>query len=268
MSSANEDKSQFMVASSIGRRVFDFTLSLACLLALSPFMLVIAILIVLESGRPILFSQLRLGHRGRPFVMYKFRKFHSDCSANGLQLTLKWDSRLTKVGRFIVSTKLDELPQLWNVLIGDMSIIGPRPESLAYADCFKGGFERVLEHKPGIFGPSQARFRNENALYPKNGDLNEFYRTSLFPTKTNIDLSYYPHRTLASDIGWLFQSVIATLGLNTQTSLLIGTEGETELRSVTDKAQCASLPETSLGPGKTKACEPRESWPPDSETIE
>lgn len=245
MSSANEVQSQFTVDSSTGRRVFDFTLSLASLLALSPLMLVIAIAIILGSGRPILFSQLRLGHHGRPFVMYKFRKFHSDCSANGLQLTLDKDSRLTTVGRFLLLTKLDELPQLWNVLIGDMSIIGPRPESLAYADCFKGGFERVLEHKPGVFGPSQVKFRYENALYPKYGDFNHFYRTSLFPTKANIDLSYYPRRTLASDIAWLFQSVLATLGLNTHTSPLIGTEGETALRSVTDKATPASLVEAS-----------------------
>jgi len=240
MSSASGVRSQFTGTSSAGRRVFDIVLSFASLLALFPLMLMIAIAVVLESGRPILFSQLRLGQHGRPFRMYKFRKFRSDCSANGLQLTLVEDSRLTTVGRFLRSAKLDELPQLWNVLIGDMSVIGPRPESLTYADCFKDGFEHVLDHKPGIFGPSQVKFRNESALYPENGDLNEFYRTVLFPTKANLDLSYYPRRTLASDIAWLFHGVLATLGLTTHTSPLTGAEGEAASRSVTGKAPPAS----------------------------
>ena len=248
MSLAKEVQSQSKGGSSTRRRGFDFILSLASLLALTPLMLVIAIAIVLESGQPILFSQLRLGQHGRPFRIYKFRKFRSDCSANGLQLTLLGDTRLTAVGRFLLSTKLDELPQLWNVLIGDMSIIGPRPESLGFANCFKGGFKLLLEHKPGIFGPSQANFRHESALYPKNGDLNEFYRTSLFPTKANIDLSYYPRRTLASDIAWLLRSVLATIGLFTHTSRLIGMEGESASRSVTNKAPPASLVEASPQP--------------------
>src|SRR5690606_17811654 len=120
----------------------------------------------LEDGRPILFRQMRIGQLGRPFRMLKFRKFRSECGAQGLPLTLEGDSRMTMVGRFLRATKFDELPQFWNVLVGDMAIIGPRPETPAFADCFTGGLERVLDHKPGIFGPSQAIFRNESTLFP------------------------------------------------------------------------------------------------------
>lgn len=233
----------FSAASRVGRRAFDITLSLALLVVLSPIILVIAIAIALESGRPILFSQRRLGLHGQPFYIYKFRKFHSDCSATGLQLTLQKDLRFTRFGRFLASSKLDELPQLWNVLIGDMSIIGPRPESLAYADCFKGGFEKVLDHKPGLLGPSQAKFRNENALYPKDGNLNNFYRTILFPAKAHIDLNYYPHRTHASDVAWLLKGAAATLGLNTSVLSTIDTESENEIHTVTFKVPPNSIVE-------------------------
>ena len=119
MNSASEIQPQSTRASNACRRVFDIMVSFAALIGLCPLMLMIALAIVLDSGRPILFSQLRLGQHGRPFRMYKFRKFHSDRSANGLQLTLAEDSRLTTIGRIMRSTKLDELPQFWNVLIGD-----------------------------------------------------------------------------------------------------------------------------------------------------
>lgn len=205
-------------------RAFDVALSAVSLLALSPWMVVISIAIMVESGRPVLFSLTRLGHHGRPFRMHKFRKFHKDCSANGLQLTIEGDPRLTRVGRFLRSTKLDELPQLWNVLVGEMSIIGPRPESTSYADCFKDGFEEILEHKPGILGPSQVRFRNESTLFPAVGDVDQFYRTVLLPVKARIDLEYYSRRSFLGDVGLLIEGIIATLSVKKNASPLQGTE--------------------------------------------
>src|SRR5215471_5223012 len=171
----------------LARRAFDIALATISLLSLLPLMVLIAIAIMLESGPPVLFSHTRLGIHGQLFRMHKFRKFHKNAPANGLQLTLDDDARLTRIGRILRSTKLDELPQLWNVLVGDMSVIGPRPESAYYADCFKDGFEKVLEHKPGILGPSQFRFRDEGALFPAGVDVDHFYRTVLFPTKARID---------------------------------------------------------------------------------
>jgi lipopolysaccharide/colanic/teichoic acid biosynthesis glycosyltransferase len=120
---------------------------------------------------------------------------------------------MTVVGRALRATKLDELPQFWNVLRGDMSIVGPRPETVAFADCFVGGIERILVHKPGIFGPSQIIFRNESALFPPDSDLCAYYRAFLFPAKARIDLEYYQHRTLVRDIGWMGRGVLAILAV-------------------------------------------------------
>ena len=123
--------------------------------------------------------------------MYKFRKFRVDCDDRGCPLTMQDDGRLTGIGRVLVVTKLDELPQLWNVLLGDMSLVGPRPESLALSDCFRNGFERIHEHKPGLFGPCQVLFRNESKLYPAGVAAAEYYRKVLFPRKAKIDLAYF-----------------------------------------------------------------------------
>jgi len=188
------------------RRMLDILTSGMALFVTSPVFLIVALAIRIESGGPILFSQLRLGQNGRPFSIYKFRKFRADCDRHGYPLTLDGDNRLTKVGRVLAATKLDELPQLWNVLRGDMSLVGPRPESLAFNDCFRDGFEALLEHKPGIFGPCQVMFRHESRLYPADGSAAEFYRAVLFPAKAKIDLAYFSHRTLASDFGWILRA--------------------------------------------------------------
>jgi lipopolysaccharide/colanic/teichoic acid biosynthesis glycosyltransferase len=189
------------------RRAIDIGCTAVAIVILAPIMLLVVIAIWVEGGSPVLFSQLRLGQNGRPFRMYKFRKFKRDCDDRGCPLTLEGDDRLTRIGRILAVSKLDELPQLWNVLRGNMSIVGPRPESLAFADCFRDGFERIHEHKPGIFGPCQVLFRHENKLYPTDVAAVEFYRQVLFPTKAAIDLAYFSRRTLGSDLGWVLRAV-------------------------------------------------------------
>jgi lipopolysaccharide/colanic/teichoic acid biosynthesis glycosyltransferase len=147
---------------------------------LSPVFVIVALVIWLESGRPILFAQLRLGQRGEPFRMYKFRKFGPNCGNDGSPLTLASDERMTTAGRFLAATKLDELPQLWNVLRGDMSLVGPRPESLSFSDCFRDGFEKVLEHKPGVFGPRQRRtFIEKSCFRPRRESTLPILRAEL-----------------------------------------------------------------------------------------
>ena len=187
------------------RRTLDMLCAGVAVFVLAPLMLIVAIVIWCESGGPILFSQLRLGQYGRPFRMYKFRKFRPDCDSHGCPLTVEEDGRLTAVGRVLAASKLDELPQLWNVLRGDMSLVGPRPESLAFTDCFRNGFEKVLEHKPGLFGPCQVMFRDESKLFPTGVGPVEFYRQVLFPAKAKIDIAYFSHRTLVSDLGWILR---------------------------------------------------------------
>jgi lipopolysaccharide/colanic/teichoic acid biosynthesis glycosyltransferase len=195
------------------RRTLDVAAALAALIAFAPLMLVIAIMIRVDSPGPVFFRQLRLGRGGRHFPLYKFRKFYHAADLGGLGVTLAGDPRMTRVGRLLHRSKLDELPQFWNILVGDMSVVGPRPETLDFADCFEDGYSRVLDYLPGLFGPSQAMFRNESALYPRDQDPHEFYRTVLFPAKARIDLLYFARRSLMSDIGWIVRGILAVIGI-------------------------------------------------------
>lgn len=202
------------------RRALDMLCAAVAGSVLAPVMLIVVIAVWAESGGPILFSQLRLGQHGRTFRMYKFRKFWPDCDSHGSPLTIEEDERLTVVGRVLAACKLDELPQLWNVLRGDMSLVGPRPESLAFSDCFRNGYEKVLEHKPGLFGPCQVIFRHESKLFPAGVAAVEFYRQVLFPAKAKIDLAYFSRRTLVSDLGWIIRAAwMIAVGSRIETGL-------------------------------------------------
>ncbi|MBZ9657704.1 sugar transferase [Mesorhizobium sp. ESP-6-4] len=205
---------RFVAVSAHGsaRRLIDIAIASVAAVLFAPLMLLIAIALLAEGGRPVLFAQTRLGAGAQPFRMYKFRKFDVRCDPHGLALTVADDKRMTTIGRVLAATKFDELPQLWNVIIGDMAIIGPRPESLAFADCFHGGAEAVLQYKPGLLGPSQVLFRNEANFYPKFTDPVQYYRETLFPAKARIDLSYYPQRTLVADAVWMARGFLAVVG--------------------------------------------------------
>lgn len=195
------------------RRCFDVLLATAGLVLLSPVMLLIAVAVVAESGFPVFYSQTRLGHSRRHISMFKFRKFNEDRGASEFPLTMNDDDRMTRVGRILAATKLDELPQLFNILRGDMAVVGPRPESLAFADCFTREHSDIFDHKPGIFGPSQVAFRSEADLYPSEQDPVKFYREVIFPLKADLDLSYYRRRNLILDVGWVVRGVLAVVGM-------------------------------------------------------
>jgi lipopolysaccharide/colanic/teichoic acid biosynthesis glycosyltransferase len=196
----------------LARRVLDVAVALAGLIFLAPLVAVIAVAICVESRGPIFFSQVRLGQRGRHFWLHKFRKFHERGEPNERAVTLANDARLTRVGKLLMQTKLDELPQLWNVLKGDMSLVGPRPETLDFAECFHDVYRQVLDFKPGLFGPNQVFFRNEGALYPADCDAERFYRDVLFPLKARVDLAYFPYRNVYLDSAWIARGTIAIFG--------------------------------------------------------
>lgn len=206
-------------------RLFDIGFATLGLIVLSPVIVLVSIAIVAETGRPILFGQTRLGVDGRHFRMLKFRKFRPDTGNARLPLTMKGDARMTRVGRFLAISKLDEVPQLVNILRGEMAVVGPRPESLDLADCFTEATRPVLAHKPGIFGPSQWAFRNESALFPPDVDPVAFYRQTLFPAKARLDLAYYPGRTLASDVKWIVLCCLAILGVGSEPERAIADAG-------------------------------------------
>ncbi len=188
-------------------RAFDIAVSLTVLVLILPVMVLIAFAIAIESGFPIFYIQKRLGMAGTLFGMYKFRKFGPAEGETGSPLTLEHDSRLTRVGAFLARTKLDELPQIFNVLRGEMAIVGPRPESLSFAKCFTPHFRALLRYRPGIVGPSQVFFRSECRFYPLGEDAAAFYCRVLFPAKATIDLNYYPRRTLLQDLGWMLRAL-------------------------------------------------------------
>lgn len=195
------------------KRIFDVILALALAILLLPVFVAIVIAMKILSPGPVLFRQERLSKNGSTFLMNKFRKFPAGWGNQGPGVTLQFDSRMTGIGRVLERTKLDELPQLWNVFIGEMSFVGPRPESLRFRHLFTGEFARVLEFTPGIFGPNQTKYRNESAMYPPNEDPTHFYEQVLFPDKARADIAYFSRANILSDI-YCIASGIFVLAFN------------------------------------------------------
>lgn len=187
--------------------MLDILISLIAITVCIPLIIFISAAIKFASPGPVLFRQIRLGKQGQRFWLYKFRKFYTVGSA-GLALTLNNDSRMTSVGKVLQKTKLDELPQLWNVLRGDMSLVGPRPETIDFADCFKCGYEQVLQYKPGIFGPNQVFFRNESQLFCREMDPETYYRQILFGLKARVDLAYFKKANIFTDLLVMMRGII------------------------------------------------------------
>ena len=211
---------------SILKRVFDIILSLTGLIIAFPVMLIIALAIRLESPGSVLFSQTRLGLNGRKFQIHKFRKFPVSLGIFGSNVTVAGDARMTSVGSFIEKTKLDELPQLWNILKGEMSCVGPRPESLAYADLFTDEYKKLLNFKPGIFGPNQIEFRNESELYSPDQDPDEFYRNVLFHKKAKVDIEYFSNANCITELLCIVQGLWVCLLGSVNWRKLVTTHGK------------------------------------------
>jgi lipopolysaccharide/colanic/teichoic acid biosynthesis glycosyltransferase len=193
------------------KRITDLVLAVPAIIFAAPVMGTIGLFVWLESRGNVIFSQERLGLRGKRFRIYKFRKFPIDCGDNGPAVTLASDVRMTKVGAVLERTKLDELPQLWNVIRGDMSFVGPRPEVPRFEDAFEGRYARVLDRMPGIFGPTQVVFTDESHLYPTDEDPEAYYRRVLFPQKAELDLAYFERQNCVRDIGWIIRGVLASV---------------------------------------------------------
>ncbi len=189
------------------KRSFDITMATIGLILGSPMMLLIALAIKLDSPGEIIFSQPRLGKGGNPFNILKFRKFPGNWGTKGPGVTVAGDIRMTRVGSILERTKLDELPQLWNILIGEMSFVGPRPESLKYKHLFVDEFSGVLGFVPGIFGPNQVEFRNESALYPFDVDPEVFYSEQLFPKKARQDYAFFSNSNFFSEFAWIIKGI-------------------------------------------------------------
>lgn len=179
-------------------RALEAAVSAAALVVLSPFLALAAAAIRLTSPGPALFRQERVGRFGRPFFLLKLRTMKM---VDGPHVTAADDPRITAVGRFLRWTKMDELPQLWNVLRGDMSLVGPRPEMARYVDLQDPRWTRVLSVRPGLSDPASILYRDEESLLESvSGDRDRYYREVLLPAKLEISQTYLSQRTWRSDL--------------------------------------------------------------------
>lgn len=186
------------------KRAFDILCSFLGLTVLSPVLLVVSVLVAVTSPGGVFFRQERIGKDGKPFRIFKFRSMRKDNA--GLKITTGNDSRITPVGRFLRKSKIDELPQLINVLVGDMSFVGPRPEVADYVNLYTPYQRQVLLVRPGITGLASIRFRNENDLLTASDDPNRTYVEQIMPRKIDLDLEYIPRASVFYDIKLIFQT--------------------------------------------------------------
>ncbi len=195
--------------SRIVSRTFDIVAASVLLVLTAPLVLAISLAIFVEGRGPLLYRARRVGFHGREFDMFKFRKMGID--AAGPRLTVADDARLSRVGRMLARTKLDELPQLINVLRGDMALVGPRPEDPSYVALYPAEFAAITSVRPGITGLSQIAYRNEAALLVGD-DFETVYRNELLPRKIELDRYYASRRCLALDLrilGWTAVAIVA-----------------------------------------------------------
>ena len=180
---------------------------MAGLLLLWPLFIIVAILIKVKMpGGPVLFKQKRVGRYGKLFTMYKFRSM--TVSHSGSSVSVAGEARITPLGATLRRFKLDELPELWNVMIGEMSIVGPRPDVPGYADKLQGNDRRILELRPGITGPASLKYRNEEELLAKVENPVEYNDTVIFPDKVRINLYYLDHYSFIDDMHIILSTLL------------------------------------------------------------
>jgi lipopolysaccharide/colanic/teichoic acid biosynthesis glycosyltransferase len=190
-------------------QLFDRTVALVAVVLLSPLLLVIALAVRLSSPGPVLFRQIRVGLRGRPFAILKFRSMVDGADRIAANVSPDGDPRVTAVGRFLRRWYLDELPQLLNVLKGDMSLVGPRPETPEYVALYTPSERRVLEVRPGLAGPSTLAYMDEAALLASVDDPAAHYRDVLLHERVQLDIGYLEKKSVVYDVGLLLRQVVA-----------------------------------------------------------
>jgi len=192
------------------RRAFEFVCAAAGLLLLSPLLALLAAAIKLEDGGPVFYAQARVGRDFCLFRLLKFRSMTPDAERRGLSITTARDPRVTRVGTLLRRYKLDELPQLWNVLRGDIGLVGARPEVDRYVALFRPQYSEILRDRPGITDPASLAFRNESELLA-GADAEDAYIGQILPRKLELSLEYARRRTLLSDLGVILRTLATVL---------------------------------------------------------
>jgi len=219
---ADEDDGESSARLPTFKRIFDVLVAVAVAVVLIPALALIALAVKVDSPGPVFFRCRRTGFHGRTLWMLKFRKMHA--AATGPELTVATDDRLTRVGRVLTATKLDELPQLWNVLKGEMSIVGPRPEDPKFVSLRSDDYQTIVTVRPGITGLCQLAFAREGEILDPADRLGD-YVERLLPMKVEIDKLYATRRTFAMDLEiltWTFLAVVLrrSVAVNRQTGRL------------------------------------------------
>jgi lipopolysaccharide/colanic/teichoic acid biosynthesis glycosyltransferase len=189
------------------KRTFDLVVALFFIFILSPFLILIAIAIKLDSKGTVFYLQERIGLNEKPFKIFKFRTMKPNSDKLGLLTIGQNDARITPVGRFLRNTKLDELPQLFNVVLGDMSIVGPRPEVKKYVELYNPEQKRVLRVQPGITDYASIEYANESELLQKHNNPEEAYIKVIMPHKLELNLFYINHKSLKTDLSIIFATL-------------------------------------------------------------
>jgi len=195
----------------IAKRAMDIAISAAALCVLWPVFLLIALAIVIDDPGPVFYRQVRVGRGGRPFRIFKFRTMVVDADKKGLSITVGRDSRITRVGAFLRKTKLDELAQLLNVLCGQMSFVGPRPEVPRYVELYTPYQRQVLLVRPGITDYASIAYRNENDLLAGADDPERMYIETIMPDKIELNMKYLREISPLADLRLILKTVIAVI---------------------------------------------------------
>lgn len=189
------------------KRSFDLSLSLIGLILLSPIFFIVSILIKIDSPGPVFFKQKRMGKKFKSFYIYKFRSMIQNAPGKGPEVTVGGDSRITRTGVFLRKLKIDELPQLINVLKGDMSLVGPRPEMQKYVEMYKNDYEEILSVRPGITDISSITFRDEESVLRSKDDPEWYYQNVLLPEKIKLAQEYIKNATFFYDLKMIFMTL-------------------------------------------------------------
>ena len=191
------------------KRIFDIIFSAAGLLILLPVFIIVAIVIKLDSKGPVFYKQSRVGKNNKDFSLYKFRTMNPDSDKKGLLTVGGRDPRITRSGYYLRKFKLDELPQLINVLIGEMSFVGPRPEVRKYVDIYTEEQRKVLDVSPGITDVASIKYKNENELLEKADDPEKYYIEIIMPDKIDLNLEYINQRSVFKDLKVILKTLTA-----------------------------------------------------------
>lgn len=189
------------------KRIFDFVVSISAIFILLPFFLIISLLVVIDSKGGIFYNQKRVGKNNLDFYLHKFRTMKPDSDKKGLLTVGAKDNRITKIGYYLRKYKIDELPQLFNVLKGEMSFVGPRPEVRKYVDLYDENQKKVLSVKPGITDYASIEYINENTILGKSENPEKTYIEEIMPNKLEINLQYIEKMSFKEDIKIIFKTI-------------------------------------------------------------